>query len=190
MTLFTSVSIFSANITTILGLGLAIDYGLFMVSRFREELRRQGSVEDAVARTMATAGRTVAFSGVTVAIALASLMLFPETFLRSMGYGGVLTVLVDMVAALTVMPALLSVLGPKVNSLRIRPAMAKAPAPVENGGLVPPGPPGHASAGRLHRGDRDRPPGPRLAVPAGRLGWGGRHRAADQLRPPGWSLRP
>ena len=95
LTLFTPVSIFSANITTILGLGLAIDYGLFMVSRFREELRRQGSVEDAVARTMATAGRTVAFSGVTVAVALASLMLFPETFLRSMGYGGVLTVLVD-----------------------------------------------------------------------------------------------
>ena len=133
LTLFTSVSIFSANITTILGLGLAIDYGLFMVSRFREELRGGVSVEDAVARTMATAGRTVAFSGVTVAIALASLVLFPETFLRSMGYGGVLTVVVDMVAALTVMPALLSLLGPKVNSLRIRPAVAKAPVPLENG---------------------------------------------------------
>jgi uncharacterized membrane protein YdfJ with MMPL/SSD domain len=134
LTLFTSVSIFSANITTILGLGLAIDYGLFMVSRFREELRRQPSVEDAVARTVATAGRTVLFSGVTVAIALASLMLFPETFLRSMGYGGVLTVLVDMAAALTVMPALLAVLGPKVNSLRIRPAVNKPAAPVESGG--------------------------------------------------------
>ena len=133
LTLLTSVSIFSANITTILGLGLAIDYGLFMVSRFREELRGQGSVEDAVARTMTTAGRTVAFSGATVAIAMASLMLFPETFLRSMGYGGVLTVLVDLAAALTVMPALLSVLGPKVNSLRIRPALAKAPQPIENG---------------------------------------------------------
>jgi trehalose monomycolate/heme transporter len=133
LTLFTSVSIFSANITTILGLGLAIDYGLFMVSRFREELRRQDSVEHAVASTMATAGRTVAFSGATVAIALASLMLFPESFLRSMGYGGFLTVLVDMVAALTVMPALLSVLGPKVNSLRIRSALAKTPGPIENG---------------------------------------------------------
>ena len=69
---------------------------------------------------MATAGRTVAVSGVTVAVALTSLMLFPETFLRSMGYGGVATVAVDMLAALTVLPALLAVLGPRVNALRIR----------------------------------------------------------------------
>ena len=87
------------NITTILGLG--IDYELFMVTRFREELHRQPTVEQAVARTVATAGRTVAVSGVTVALALTSLMLFPETFLRSMGYGGVATVAVDMLAALT-----------------------------------------------------------------------------------------
>ncbi|MGD0055749.1 MAG: MMPL family transporter [Acidimicrobiales bacterium] len=133
LTLFTPVSIFSANITTIMGLGLAIDYGLFMVSRFREELHRQGSVEDAVARTVATAGRTVMFSGLTVAIAMSSLTLFPELFLRSMGYGGILTVLVDMLAALTVMPALLSLLGPKVNSLRIRKAVKRAPVAVESG---------------------------------------------------------
>ncbi len=111
LTLGTTVSIYSVNITTILGLGLGIDYGLFLVSRFREELHRHDSVEDAVARTVATAGRTVAVSGITVAAALASLMLFPETFLRSMGYGGVATVLVDMLAALTVLPALLAVLG-------------------------------------------------------------------------------
>jgi trehalose monomycolate/heme transporter len=120
LTLATPVSIYSINITTILGLGLAIDYGLFMVSRFREELHRQDSVETALARTMATAGRTVAVSGLTVAIALASLMLFPEVFLRSMGYGGVATVVVDMLAALTVLPALLAVLGPRVNALRVR----------------------------------------------------------------------
>jgi uncharacterized membrane protein YdfJ with MMPL/SSD domain len=120
LTLVTDVSIYSINITTILGLGLAIDYGLFMVARFREELRGQPSVEDALARTVATAGRTVAVSGVTVAVALASLMLFPEMFLRSMGYGGVATVAVDMLAALTVMPALLAVLGYRVNALRIR----------------------------------------------------------------------
>src|SRR5690242_1209311 len=120
LTLVTGVSIYSVNITTILGLGLAIDYGLFMVSRFREELHRQPTTEAAVARTVATAGRTVAVSGVTVAAALAGLMLFPETFLRSMGYGGVATVVVDMLAALTVMPALLAVLGPRVNALRIR----------------------------------------------------------------------
>ena len=134
LTLVTAVSIYSINITTILGLGLGIDYGLFLVSRFREELHRQPSVEDAVARTVATAGRTVAVSGITVALALASLMLFPETFLRSMGYGGVATVLVDMLAALTVMPALLAVLGPRVNSLRIRRAVQRPPAAEHAGG--------------------------------------------------------
>src|SRR6266536_2153395 len=93
---------------------------LFMLTRFREELHRQPTVEQAVARTVATAGRTVAVSGITVALALTSLMLFPEDFLRSMGFGGVATVAVDMLAALTVLPALLAVLGPKVNALRIR----------------------------------------------------------------------
>lgn len=134
LTLFTPVSIFSVNITTILGLGLGIDYGLFMVSRFREEMRGSESVEQAVTRTVATAGRTVVFSGVTVAVALASLMLFPETFLRSMGYGGVLTVVVDMLAALTVMPALLAVLGAKVNSLRVRRSITRPARAVESGG--------------------------------------------------------
>ena len=133
LTLVTGVSIYSINITTILGLGLAIDYGLFMVSRFREELHRQPTTEDAVARTVATAGRTVAVSGVTVAVALAGLMLFPETFLRSMGYGGVATVVVDMLAALTVMPALLAVLGPRVNALRVRRAAARPPRDEQSG---------------------------------------------------------
>jgi uncharacterized membrane protein YdfJ with MMPL/SSD domain len=120
LTLGTAVSTYSINITTILGLGLGIDYGLFMVGRFREELRRQPNVQDAVARTVATAGRTVVVSGITVAVALSSLMLFPEVFLRSMGYGGVATVLVDMLAALTLLPALLALLGHRVNSLRVR----------------------------------------------------------------------
>ena len=134
LTLGTPVSIYSINITTILGLGLAIDYGLFMVGRFREELHRQDSVEAALARTIATAGRTVAASGLTVAVALASLMLFPEVFLRSMGYGGVATVLVDMLTALTVLPALLAVLGPRVNALRIRRSVHRAPAAEATGG--------------------------------------------------------
>jgi len=128
LTLVTDVSIYSVNVTTILGLGLAIDYGLFMVARFRDELNHRPSTEEALAATVATAGRTVAVSGVTVALALASLMLFPEMFLRSMGYGGVATVLVDMLAALTVMPALLAVLGPRVNALRIRRSVRRAPA--------------------------------------------------------------
>jgi len=128
LSLVTDVSVYSINITTILGLGLAIDYGLFMVARFRDELGAQPTTEAALARTIATAGRTVAVSGVTVALALASLMLFPEMFLRSMGYGGVATVLVDVLAALTIMPALLAVLGPRVNALRIRRSVRRPPA--------------------------------------------------------------
>jgi uncharacterized membrane protein YdfJ with MMPL/SSD domain len=134
LTLTTTVSVYSVNITTILGLGLGIDYGLFIVTRFREELRRQAlptpagttpllppaSVERAVARTVATAGRTVLVSGVTVALALCGLMLFQPVFLRSMGYGGVATVAVDVIAALTVLPALLAVLGHRVNALAVR----------------------------------------------------------------------
>jgi trehalose monomycolate/heme transporter len=135
LTEITSVSNYSVNITTILGLGLGIDYGLFMVTRFREELHRQGTVEAAVSRTIATAGRTVVVSGITVAIALGALMLFPETFLRSMGYGGVATVLVDMIAALTVMPALLAVLGPNVNALRVRRSVQRAPVAEQQGGF-------------------------------------------------------
>jgi RND superfamily putative drug exporter len=133
LTLVTGVSVFSLNITTILGLGLGIDYGLFLVTRFREELHKQDTIEDAVARTVATAGRTVLVSGVTVAVVLASLMLFPETILRSIGYGGVATVVVDMIAALTVLPALLAVLGPKVNALRIRRSVQRPPAAEASG---------------------------------------------------------
>jgi trehalose monomycolate/heme transporter len=117
----TDVSIFAVNIVTIIGLGLAIDYGLFMVSRFREEIRRQPDVESALARTMATAGRTVAVSGITVAVSLAGLLIFPQVFLRSMGFGGMSAVLVAMLAALTLLPALLAMLGPKVDALSVRP---------------------------------------------------------------------
>ena len=113
------VSIFAVNIVTMLGLGLAIDYGLFMVSRFREELQAGHDVETAVARTTATAGRTVAFSGVTVAVALASLLFFPQNFLVSMGFGGMAAVLIAMIAAITVLPALFGVLGHRVDALRI-----------------------------------------------------------------------
>ncbi|MGW4463764.1 MMPL family transporter [Micromonospora sp. NPDC004704] len=132
------VSVFSINVVTILGLGLAIDYGLFMVGRFREEIAHGRSTEDAVARTMATAGRTVAFSGVTVAVSLAGLLIFPMTFLRSMGFGGLSAVVVAMVAALTVLPALLGVLGPRVEALSVRrllrrPAAAPVVGRVEHG---------------------------------------------------------
>ena len=123
----TDVSIFAVNIVTMLGLGLAIDYALFVVSRFREEVRSGKDTEAALRTTMATAGRTVAFSGLTVAISLASLLFFPQVFLRSMGFGGMAAVLVAMLGALTVLPALLAVLGPKVDSLRI-PFLRRRPA--------------------------------------------------------------
>src|SRR3954453_15623802 len=119
-TTLTGVSGFAGHVVTILGLGPAIDYGLFMVSRFREEIRRQASVEDAVARTMATAGRTVAVSALTVAISLAGLLIFPQVFLRSMGFGGMSAVVIAMLAALTLLPALLGLLGPKVDALSVR----------------------------------------------------------------------
>ena len=127
ISLATDVSIFAVNIVTMLGLGLAIDYALFVVSRFREEVRAGKDTESALVATMATAGRTVAFSGLTVAISLSSLLFFPQVFLRSMGFGGMAAVLVAMIGALTVLPALLAVLGPRVDSLRLpRPKILRA----------------------------------------------------------------
>jgi len=125
ITLVTDVSVFAINIVTLLGLGLAIDYGLFMVNRFREELGRGLEVQQALSRTMVTAGRTVAVSGVTVAVALSGLMFFPQVFLKSMGFGGVAAVLVAMVAALTVMPAIMAVLGHRIDAFSVRPLLRK-----------------------------------------------------------------
>ena len=104
---------FVTNVVTLMGLGLAVDYWLLIVSRFREELTRAETTGDAVLRTMATAGRTVAFSGATVAVALGMLTLVPVPFIRSLGVGGVLVSLVSVTAALTLQPALLPLLGAK-----------------------------------------------------------------------------
>ncbi|MGQ0608223.1 MAG: MMPL family transporter [Chloroflexota bacterium] len=114
----TEMSIFVTNVATMIGLALSIDYSLFTVSRFREELRHR-SVADAVEHTMATVGKAVAISGVAVAIGLSSLMVFGSPALRSMGIGGVVTVLSTLVFGLTVLPALLGMLGPRVNRLRV-----------------------------------------------------------------------
>jgi uncharacterized membrane protein YdfJ with MMPL/SSD domain len=113
----TSVSIFALNLVTGLGLGLAIDYSLFMVSRYREEIARGGPGPEAMRRTMATAGRTIVFSSLTVAAALASLLIFPQRFLYSMGLGGSLVALIAAGLALVVLPAILALLGTRVNSL-------------------------------------------------------------------------
>jgi uncharacterized membrane protein YdfJ with MMPL/SSD domain len=121
---FTEVSVFSVNVFSLLGIGLAIDYALFVISRFREELALlpvddPEAVSTAIRRTMSTAGRTVLFSGLTVAAALSSLLIFPQAFLKSMGYGGVAAVLVAMLAALTVLPATLRLLGRRVDGGRL-----------------------------------------------------------------------
>lgn len=113
---FGSISIFALNLTTGLGLGLAIDYSLFMVSRYREEIARTGPGLEAMRRTMATAGRTVLFSSLTVTAALASLLVFPQRFLYSMGLGGSLVAIFAMLVSLTVLPAILVLLGDRVNA--------------------------------------------------------------------------
>lgn len=129
---FTDISIFAINVITILGLGLAIDYSLFMVSRFREELARSGGVvQPALVKTMQTAGRTVMFSGLTVVISLLSLLVFPQMFLKSMGMGGSAAVLVAMVSALTVLPAILALVGNRINSLSVWSLFRRGRARVE-----------------------------------------------------------
>jgi RND superfamily putative drug exporter len=115
------LSIFSLNLATMLGLGLGIDYSLFIVSRFREELAHGQSVERAVAWSVATAGRAVMFSGATVMIGLLALLTFDITALRSMGVAGALVVAICVLAALTLLPALLGVLGTRVDALAIGP---------------------------------------------------------------------
>lgn len=115
-----SISIFALNLTTALGLGLAIDYSLFIVSRYREEIAKDGPGLPAMRRVLATAGRTVFFSSLTVAAALASLLVFPQRFLYSMGLGGALVALFAALISLTVLPAVLTLLGTRVNSLAPR----------------------------------------------------------------------
>ena len=125
---FASVSIFALNLTTGLGLGLAIDYSLFIVSRYREEIAKDGPGLAAMRRVLATAGRTVFFSSLTVAAALASLLVFPQRFLYSMGLGGSLVVLLAALISLTVLPAVLTLLGTRVNSLAPRILQRRAEA--------------------------------------------------------------
>ncbi|HEU4392272.1 MAG TPA: efflux RND transporter permease subunit [Solirubrobacterales bacterium] len=113
---FGSISIFALNLTTALGLGLAIDYSLFIVSRYREEIAKSGPGLEAMRRVLATSGRTVFFSSLTVAAALASLLVFPQRFLYSMGLGGALVALFAALISLTVLPAVLTMLGGRVNA--------------------------------------------------------------------------
>jgi RND superfamily putative drug exporter len=117
---FLPLSVFSLNMVIGLGLGLAIDYSLFILSRYREELDRMGPGPEPLRRTLQTAGRTVLFSAATVAVSLLSLLIFPQRFLYSMGIGGALCTVVAATTALGALAALIAVLGPKVNALAPR----------------------------------------------------------------------
>jgi RND superfamily putative drug exporter len=112
---FADISAYSVNVITMLGLGLAVDYSLLVVSRFREERAGGLGLPEAIERTLATAGRTVAFSGLTVAAALCGLLAFAEPFLRSLAWGGIGVVLVAMAAAVTLVPALLGLWGRRIR---------------------------------------------------------------------------
>jgi RND superfamily putative drug exporter len=120
ISLFTGVSIFALNLVTGMGMGLGIDYSLLMVNRFREELHAGKSVEESVAQTVKTAGKTVFFSGITVMISLAALMFFPQMFLKSFGYAGVSVVAVAIIGALIPLPAILALLGHKIDKFVVR----------------------------------------------------------------------
>ncbi|MET3962064.1 putative membrane protein YdfJ with MMPL/SSD domain [Marmoricola sp. OAE513] len=124
ITNFGEVSIFSINVISLLGMGLAIDYALFIISRFREELAGLPEDDDeapkkAMRITLGTAGRTVLFSGFTVAAAMSALLVFPQNFLRSLGYGGIAATLIGVVTALTILPAVLVLLGRRIDKGRM-----------------------------------------------------------------------
>lgn len=126
LTRVTDVSVYALNLTTSLGLGLAIDYALLLVTRYREELAAGHDVPVAVRRTVSSAGRTVLFSGLTVAVSLAALLVFPQFFLRSFAYAGIAVTLLAMLGAVVVLPAVLALLGTRVNRLRVLRPRAKA----------------------------------------------------------------
>jgi RND superfamily putative drug exporter len=130
LTLFTGVSVFALNLVTGLGLGLGIDYSLLVVNRFREELHSGKSVDEAIKKTVATAGKTVFYSGLTVVITLAALMLFPLMFLKSFGYAGVTVVIMAVLGALVALPALLAILGKRIDKAVVRKGALK---PKEDG---------------------------------------------------------
>jgi RND superfamily putative drug exporter len=129
----TDVSIFALNLTTAMGLGLAIDYSLLLVSRYREERGKGQEPHDAVVRTVTTAGRAVVFSGFTVAVSLGALLLFPISFLRSFAYAGIGVVMMAVVGAVIVLPALLAALGDRVDKFTLpsRRAARAAAQPIE-----------------------------------------------------------
>ena len=120
ISLFTDVSVYALNLTTGMGLGLGIDYALLMVNRFREEIHHGKSVEDSVVTTMATAGKTVFYSGMTVLVTMVSLTFFPLPFLKSFGYAGVSVVALAVIGAIFGLPPILALMGKRVDKGVVR----------------------------------------------------------------------
>ncbi|MFI8187389.1 MMPL family transporter [Streptomyces sp. NPDC085946] len=145
LTEFTDVSVFALNLTTALGLGLAVDYALFIVRRFREELSAGAEPVTAIGTTLRTAGRTVLFSALTVAVSLAAMLLFPQYFLRSFAYAGIAVVLLAAAAALILLPAALVLLGHRIDALDLR-RLFRRGRPAGSSGAAP-GSPGEPGAG-------------------------------------------
>ena len=125
ISLFTSVSVYALNLTTGMGLGLGIDYALLMVNRFREELNKGKSVDESVITTMATAGKTVFYSGLTVLVTMISLTFFPLPFLKSFGYAGVSVVALAVVGAIFGLPPILAMMGKRINKGPVRKSAMK-----------------------------------------------------------------
>ena len=160
LTYITDVSIIVQFLIALVGLGVAIDYALLMIFRFRDELREGEDVETALVETMTHAGRSVIVSGSTVAVGLLSLVVLPLPFIRSMGIGGMLIPIVSVTAAITLLPAMLAVLGARINSVRVTAETPPRPRPPRGrplGSLVAVRAP--AAVARRHRraDDRRRP---------------------------------
>ena len=126
----TEVNAFAQSCVTLIGLGLAIDYALFIVSRFREEMAEGFDTHTAVTRTVATAGRTVVFSAIMVGVSLSSMLIFPQAFLKSVAYGTISAVVQAAILSLTILPILLSYLGKRIDALHIGPRK-KEPTPLQ-----------------------------------------------------------
>ena len=133
ITFTTDVSIFALNLSTAMGLALAIDYTLLIISRYRDELAEGSDRDEALIRTMATAGRTVLFSAMTVALSMSAMVLFPMYFLKSFAYAGVATVAFVAAASIVMTPAAIVLLGPRLDALDVRRLvrrMLRRPEPV------------------------------------------------------------
>ncbi len=194
VTFVTDVSIFALNLTVAMGLALAIDYTLLIISRYRDELAAGSGRDDALIRTMATAGRTVLFSAMTVALSMVAMVLFPMYFLKSFAYAGIAVVAFAAVAAVVVAPAAIVLLGDRLDSLDVRRLLRRVlgrPEPTLQAGrghvLVPLYQIRYAPVDSDRSRDRGASPAARRAVPRREVGLPRRPRAARiVVRPSGW----